>query len=96
MRVKVHLTQMLVRHLDMPPELTIEAENFDHLLAKVDAAHPGFRDSVCDEVGRIRVYVNVFLNEERVAHDSEPSTVRFSEGDDVYILASVAGGTSSA
>jgi len=87
---------MLVRHLDIPPELTVEAENFEVLLAKVDAEHPGFRDSVCDETGRIRVYVNVFLNEERVSQDSEPPTVRFSEDDDVYILASVAGGRNKA
>lgn len=84
---------MLVRHLDVPPELTVEAETLGDLLAKVDREYPGFQDSICDETGMVRVYVNVFLNEERIAHEANASAVRFSEGDDVYILASVAGGT---
>jgi molybdopterin synthase sulfur carrier subunit len=87
---------MLVRHLDMPPEFTVEAEDLEDLLAKVDKGKPGFRDSICDEAGMVRVYVNVFLNEERIAHDAQALKVRFSEGDDVYILASVAGGSGSA
>lgn len=80
----------------MPSQLTVEAESLDDLLAKVDEENPGFRDSICDEAGMIRVYVNVFLNEERIAHDARALSVRFSMGDELYILASVAGGANLA
>jgi molybdopterin synthase sulfur carrier subunit len=83
---------MLVRHLGCPGDLTVDASSLDDLLSRLDARYPGFRDSICDEVGRIRVYVNVFLNGELIAREPSALFASLSEGDEVYILASVAGG----
>jgi len=90
--VKVYLTQMLVRHLDISPELTVDAESLGKLIDGVERSHPGFRDSICDESGRIRAYVNVFLNGEKLGQDAGALSSRLSDGDELYILASVAGG----
>ncbi len=92
MPVSVYMTQMLVRHLNMGPEMTVDAKDFGELLEKIERKHRGFRDSVCDESGRIRIYVNVFLNGEKVAQDAEALSTRLADGDEIYILASVAGG----
>jgi molybdopterin synthase sulfur carrier subunit len=83
---------MLVRHLGCQGDLTLDASSLDDLLSKLDARYPGFRDSICDETGRIRIYVNVFLNGELVARDPGALSTGLSGGDEVYILASVAGG----
>jgi len=84
---------MLVRHLNIEPELTVDAKNLNDLLDKIDGQHHGFRDSVADETGTIRVYVNVFLNGERVGRDpASLSNASLKDGDEVHILASVAGG----
>ncbi len=95
MAVKVYLTQMLVRHLGIEPELTAEAETVEGLLDSIDAEHQGFKDSICDESGRIRVYVNVFVSGRVLEREPKALSTRLSDGDEVYILASVAGGIRS-
>jgi sulfur-carrier protein len=91
--VKVHATRALVRHLNLQPEFSANASNLGDLLDVVDKDVGGFRDSICDETGRIRVYVNVFLNGENVSQDPRGLGVPLHDGDEIYILANVAGGT---
>lgn len=92
MPVKVYLTRMLVRHVNIKPELTVDADSLGALFRKLDEEHQGFLDSVCDETGKIRTFVNVFLNGQKVEQDSGFQSTVLSDGDEVYILASVAGG----
>lgn len=90
--VTVFVTQMLVRYLNTRPEFTIDAKDLGDLLNEVEKKYQGFRDSVCDEAGRIRIYVNIFVNGQNVSRGSEALSTPLSDGDEVYILASVAGG----
>jgi sulfur-carrier protein len=90
--VRVFVTQMLVRHLNARPEFAVEAKDIGALLDAAEGKFQGFRDSVCDESGRIRVYVNVFVNGASVGRDAEALSTPLKDGDEVYILASVAGG----
>jgi sulfur-carrier protein len=90
--VKVHVTNMLVRHLDTEPDFEVRARSLGELLDTVDRDVDGFRDSICDEAGRIRVYVNVFVNGESIEKGGDALSTPLGEGDEVYILASVAGG----
>jgi len=90
--VRVYLTQMLARHLNTKPELAVNARNLEELLDKLDGECQGFRDSVCDEAGRIRMYINLFVNGQNVRPDPDALSTPLADGDEVYILASVAGG----
>ena len=92
--VRVYVTEMLVRHLNTRPELTVDAKNLGDLLNEIERKYQGFRDSICDESGRIRTYINVFVNGQNVRQDPESLSTPLSDGDEVYILASVAGGES--
>jgi sulfur-carrier protein len=92
MPIRVYITQMLVRHLGMEAELAAEAATVEELLDSIDAEHQGFRDSVCDESGRIRIYVNVFVNGRMLEREPDALSTRLYDGDEVHILASVAGG----
>jgi len=94
--VKVHVTRMLMTHLGIEPEFSVQARTLQDLLVVIDGSHRGFMDSICDESGKVRPYVNIFLNGENVSHKPQALSTRLSEGDEVYILASVAGGDSSA
>ncbi len=94
MTVRVYVTEMLVRHLNARPEFTVDAKNLGDLLDVIERKYRGFRDSVCDESGKIRIYVNVFVNGENVRQDHEALSTPLADGDEVYILASVAGGKS--
>lgn len=92
MPVQVHVTQMLVRHLNVKPDFAVDASDLEGLLDEMERTHQGFRDSICDESGKIRTYVNVFVNGENVRQDSDALSTPLRDGDEVYILASVAGG----
>jgi molybdopterin synthase sulfur carrier subunit len=83
---------MLVRHLNAKPEFTVDTKDLGALFDAAEGRFHGFRDSVCDESGRIRVYVNVFVNGEIVSQKPDALSTKLSDGDEVYILASVAGG----
>jgi len=93
MPVNVHVSRMLVRHLDVPPDFSVDASSLGDLFDEADREHAGFRDAVCDETAAIRTYVNVFVNGENVAHGRAPLSFALRDGDEVYILANVAGGT---
>jgi molybdopterin synthase sulfur carrier subunit len=92
MPIRVYLTQMLVRHLGGGAELSAEASTVEELLDSIDAENQGFRDSVCDESGRIRIYVNLFVNGRMLGREPGALSTKLSDGDEVHILASVAGG----
>lgn len=83
---------MLVRHLRTKPDFQVQANSIGGLLDVVDRDVEGFRDSICDEAGNIRVYVNIFVNGENVSQDDHALRSPLRDGDEVYILASVAGG----
>jgi sulfur-carrier protein len=91
--VKVHATRMLVRHVGVEPDFEIEAKNVGDMIDTIDRSHDGFRDSICDETGSIRAYVNVFVNGENLQRERSPLSFGLKDGDEVYILANVAGGS---
>jgi molybdopterin synthase sulfur carrier subunit len=84
---------MLVRHLDVQPDFSVDAKDLGGLLDVVDKEVEGFHDSICDETGRIRMYVNVFLNGDNISQDPQALSVPLHDGDEIYILANVAGGS---
>ena len=84
---------MLVRHLNLEPEFSIDAKNLGDLLDVVDEENEGFRDSICDETGSVRTYVNVFLNGDNISQDPRGLSTPLQDGDEIYILANVAVGT---
>ena len=92
MPIRVHLTSMLVRHLGIEPELVSQGGTVAEVLDAIDSRHEGFRDSVCDESGRIREFVNIFVNERVLDRKPDALSTKLLDGDEIYILASVAGG----
>jgi sulfur-carrier protein len=72
-------------------EVVLDAASLDSLLARLEDAFPGIRSRIVDETGRLRQYVNLFVNDDLV-RDPLP-TVRLAAGDAVFILPSIAGGS---
>ena len=73
--------------LDVPPVADVVG-----LVRWLDSKFPGLRDRVFDEHDSTRPYINIFLNGENVRElDGEKTKV--GDGDVIYILPSVAGGS---
>ncbi len=92
MAVKLFVTALLAKDMGMSQKLNVNASTVGDLLQIIDKKASGFKDSICDETGRIRPYVNVFVNGVNIRSKEDILSTPLSDGDLVYILPSVAGG----
>lgn len=67
------------------------ADDLAKAIDELNRRFPGLAYRILDDQGRLRRYVNVFVNDEPVS-DRAPSDVPLHPGDEVTILPSVAGG----
>ena len=72
-------------------EVSVEGATVADVLAALDAGHPGFRDRLFDESGKLRRFVNVFVADEDVRFLDGLDT-KVAEGQTVSIVPAVAGG----
>ena len=89
--VTVHIPPALRSFTSGQDEVLMEARDVASLLRELDAAFPGIRGRITDETGRMRPYVNLFVNEDLVRRPLEQ--VALGAGDAVFILPSIAGGS---
>jgi len=89
--VRVAVPGMLRACVDGAAEVTLEATSVQGALSSLEARHPALYRSVCDETGRVRRHVNLFVNESNV-RDREGVDTPLAPGDILYILPAVSGG----
>ena len=86
--VAITLTPALTRLFSgCPRQLELEAATVCELLDMLDGRWPGMRDRLCDSTPRIRRHVNVFVDGERAALDTE-----LRSGAKVFIVTAISGG----
>ena len=68
-----------------------QGANVGELLTSLDAQFPGLRERICDETGRVRRFVNVYLNDEDIRFLDEQGT-SVKAGDEISIVPAIAGG----
>jgi molybdopterin converting factor small subunit len=61
------------------------------VIADIERRHPGFRERVLDEGGRLRTYVNVYIGDED-ARESGGLSAPVPEGSEVMVIPAMAGG----
>ncbi len=94
MVVKLFVTALLAEDVGSSQKLNVNASSVGDMLQIMDKKASGFKDRICDETGRIRPYVNVFVNGVNIRSKEDVLSTPLSDGDSVYILPSVAGGLS--
>jgi molybdopterin synthase sulfur carrier subunit len=73
------------------PTVEVEGSTVAEVLGALDAAHPGFRDRLYDEDGKLRRFVNVFVADEDIRFLDGPATA-VKDGATLSIVPAVAGG----
>ncbi|MEI6616166.1 MAG: MoaD/ThiS family protein, partial [Cyanobium sp. ELA507] len=71
--------------------LSLEAGSVDELLVALNARYPGIIDRLCDEGGKLRRFLNVYVNSEDIRFLDHQATA-LADGDEVSIVPAVAGG----
>jgi molybdopterin synthase sulfur carrier subunit len=91
MGVKVRIPTPLQK-LTGQGEVNVQAGSIKDLIAALEKNYPGIKDRICDETGKIRRFVNVYLNEEDIRFLNQEETA-VKDGDEISIVPAIAGGS---
>ena len=61
------------------------------LIEDIDRRFPGIKDRICESDGKVRRFVNIFVNEEDIRFLENLQT-RITDKDEVSIIPAIAGG----
>ncbi|MFL5340597.1 MAG: ubiquitin-like small modifier protein 1 [Gemmataceae bacterium] len=90
MSIEIHLPSVL-RDICGDAKLSLSAETVRAALEQIERSHPALYRNVCDETGRVRRHVNVFVNSDNV-RDGAGLDTPLAPGDIVTFLPAVSGG----
>ena len=91
MPVNIRIPSVL-RNLTAGKEtITVDARTVDEALNALEQAHPGIKARVCDDAGKLRRFVNVFVAEEDIRF-LEGQATPVKDGELIDIVPAIAGG----
>jgi molybdopterin synthase sulfur carrier subunit len=91
MAVKVRIPSPLQPLAGSKPEVEATGGTLREVLADLDAQFPGFERRIYDDEGKLRRFVNVYVNDEDIRFLKGEDTP-VSDGDEVSIVPAIAGG----
>ncbi len=91
MAVTVRIPTPLQRITNGQSEVQCEGTSVSILLVDLERRYPGIKERICDEQGKLRRFVNVFVNEEDIRFLQGDQTA-VKDGDEVSIIPAIAGG----
>lgn len=91
MAVKVLIPTPLQKFVGDRASLDCEAGSITQLVDVLETQHPGIKARLCDDSGKLRRFVNFYLNSEDIRFMENEATV-LSDGDEVSIVPAIAGG----
>ena len=94
MAITVRIPTPLQRLTNGHGEVQCAGQTIVELLADLERRYPGVRERLCDEQGKLRRFVNVFVNEEDIRFLQGDQTA-VKDGDEVSIIPAIAGGGES-
>ena len=91
--VAVHLTRHLFSFFPQLAEkpLEVQASTVDEVVRALEELTPGIDFYICDERGRLRTHVNIFVDKELI-RDRRGLSDAVASGGQVHILQALSGG----
>ncbi len=91
MPVQVLIPTPLQIHTNNQATVSLDASSVAELISQLEAAYPGIAGRIRDESGKLRRFLNFYVNSEDIRFlDNEATTL--ADGDEVSIVPAVAGG----
>ena len=72
-------------------EIAVEASTVAEVVQQLERIAPGIGFYICDERGRLRRHVNIFVGEERIA-DRDKLSDRVGPDARIYVMQALSGG----
>ena len=90
-KVKVRIPAPLQKITQNRQEVEAEAGNIKELIVDLEKQYPGLKDRILDENGKIRRFINFYVNDEDIRFLNQDETT-LAEGSEVSIIPAIAGG----
>jgi MoaD family protein len=91
MAVQVLIPTPLQKFTNDEATAELAATSVDGLLDALEGRYPGIKGRLCDEAGKLRRFLNVYVNSEDIRFLDNQNTP-LKDGDEVSIVPAVAGG----
>lgn len=88
---KIHIPTPLRQYAGKQADVAVEASTVAEALSRLVAQHPELQRHLYTEEGKLRSFVNVYVNDEDVRYLQKEATV-LKDSDTISIVPSIAGG----
>lgn len=90
--MKIFIPTPLRAYAGGSPSIDIEAPTVASALDSLTGAHPALRNHLFTQEGKLRAFVNLYLNDEDVRYLPAKEATEVGAGDTLSIIPSIAGG----
>jgi sulfur-carrier protein len=91
MSARVRIPTPLRRFTDGAEEISAGGATVAAIVDDLEHNHPGLKERLCDEAGKVRRFVNIFVNGDDIRFLNNLETT-IKDGDEVSIVPAIAGG----
>ncbi len=91
MSVRVRVPTPLRKFTQGSDEVNAQGNSVRSIVEDLEKNYPGIKDRICDENGKIRRFVNVYVNGDDIRFLQNLET-SLKEGDHISIIPAIAGG----
>ena len=88
---KIHIPTPLRQYAGEQPAVEVTGTTVGEALSGLVSQHPDLRRHLYTDEGKLRAFVNVYLNDEDVRYLQKDATA-VQDGDNISIVPSIAGG----
>jgi molybdopterin converting factor small subunit len=89
--MKIHIPTPLRVYAEKKPSLEVRGATVGEGLRNLTSAHPDLKKHLFTDEGKLRAFVNVYVNDEDIRYLKNTDTA-VKEGDEIAIVPSIAGG----
>jgi molybdopterin synthase sulfur carrier subunit len=91
MAITIRIPTPLRKVTNGADKASIKANSIEQAIDELENQFPGIKPRICDDSGKIRNFVNVYLNGEDIRFLNGIDT-NISDGDEISLVPAVAGG----
>jgi len=92
MPIQVRIPTPLRKFTGGAESVTAAGATVAAVVQDIEGRHPGLKERICDDAGKVRRFVNVYVNGEDIRFLSSLDTP-VKEGDEISIVPAIAGGS---
>lgn len=91
MAVKVRIPTPLRKLTNGSDEVAAEGRNIAEVISDLEKNFPGLKERICEQDGKLRRFVNLYLNDEDIRFKNNLET-EIKDNDEISIIPAIAGG----